>query len=138
MARSSSYHMRVSTKAFRYAVVGVVTFVIDFCVTSLLYGFAPLLIANSIGFLSANIANFLLAHRWVFQHEWDHGRLVEIYVSVLGVSLIGLVLNNLVVWMLVAVTGLSLLIGKVAATAVVMVWNFLARLLWVYKHKEHL
>ncbi len=128
--------MKVTTKAFRYGVVGVVTFVIDFGVTSLMLSVVPLLLANTAGFLVANVANFLLAHRWVFKHEWHRGRLVGAYASVLGVSLIGLALNNLVVWILVAAGGLSLLIGKVAATAIVMIWNFLARLFWVYKNKE--
>ncbi len=127
--------MKVTTKVMRYCVVGAVAFGIDYGVTLLLVEFTPLLVANSIGFLVANVANFLMAHSWVFRHEWNLDKMVGIYLSVLLISVIGLILNNAVVFAMVGLAGLSLLFGKVVATATVMAWNFLARLLFVYKKK---
>ena len=125
--------MKFTTKAIRYGVVGAAAFVIDYGVTLFMLELAPLLVANTIGFLTANCVNFLMAHRWVFEYEMSKRKVWTTYLSVLGVSVVGLALNDLVVWVLVGVVSVSLLPSKVAATAIVMVWNFLARLLWVYK-----
>lgn len=125
--------MKFTTKVIRYGVVGATAFVIDYGVTLFFLERAPLLVANTIGFLTANCINFLMAHRWVFEYEGWKIKVWTTYLSVLGVSVIGLALNDLVVWILVGVAGVSLLPGKVAATTIVMAWNFSARLLWVYK-----
>jgi putative flippase GtrA len=123
-------------KAARYTVVGLVAFAIDYGTTALLIGVFPLLVANTLGFMIANVANFLLAHRWVFGHRWDWQRMPSLYIAVLGVSLVGLAINNVVVWVAVSMFVIPLLPSKIIATAVVMGWNFLARLLWIYAKKE--
>jgi putative flippase GtrA len=125
----------VSTKVWRYGVVGFTAFLIDYGVTAALVTKLPLLVANTIGFITANVANFLMAHKWVFGHEWRRHRLLVMYLSVLGVSTVGLVLNNLVVWVSVTGLALPLLYAKVLASGLVMGWNFLARLLWVYRKR---
>ena len=122
-------------KAAKYVVVGGVTFVVDYGVTWLLLPALPLLLANTFGFITANVANFLLAHSWVFGSTWSSERLLKAYMSVLAISLIGLALNNAVVWFLVGLAALPLLISKAIATLVVMSWNFLARLVWVYRER---
>lgn len=128
--------MKVSTKVMRYAVVGIVAFAIDYATTRLLVDFLPLLVANTIGFLIANTVNFCMAHRWVFGFAWTKEKLLSTYFAVLGVSVVGLMINNMVVWVSVGVVGVTLLFGKVLAAAIVMLWNFLARLFWVYKTKS--
>jgi putative flippase GtrA len=55
------------------------------------------------------------------------------YAAVLAISLVGLALNDAVVWGGVAALGLGLVLSKIIATAVAMVWNYLARATWVYK-----
>jgi len=120
----------------RYGVVGIVAFAIDYGVTRLLVDFLPLLVANTVGFVVANTVNFCMAHGWVFGFAWTKEKLLSTYFGVLGVSVVGLMINNLVVWLSVGIVGATLLFGKVHATAVVMSWNFLARLFWVYKTKS--
>jgi putative flippase GtrA len=127
--------MSALVKAAKYFVVGGLAFVVDYGVTWLLLPALPLLLANTFGFITANVANFLLAHSWVFDSSWSPERLFKAYLSVLGISLIGLALNNAVVWFLVGMAALPLLISKAIATLVVMSWNFLARLFWVYRDR---
>jgi putative flippase GtrA len=128
--------MKVTTKVIRYGLVGVIAFVIDYGITKWLVAFLPLLVANTIGFIVANSVNFCMAHRWVFGYAWTKEKLLSTYLAVLGVSVVGLIVNNIVVWLSVGIAGASLLFGKVLATAIVMLWNFLARLFWVYKTKS--
>lgn len=125
--------MTVFGKALRYGVVGALAFGVDFGVTWLCLKLMPLLVANTIGFVTANIFNFVVAHRWVFGGSWGGGGVFRSYVSVLAISTVGLVLNNLVVWLMVGLAAMPLLFGKVVATGLVMAWNFVARLVWTYK-----
>ena len=59
------------------------------------------------------------------------------YVATLTVSLVGLLINNAIVWISVTVLSWPLVIAKVNATAVVMAFNFLARHHWVYRPRGH-
>lgn len=123
----------ISTQFFRYVVVGGIAFVIDYSVTRCALPYLPLLLANSLGFALANVANFLLAHRWVFGQNWRGQHLWVQYTQVLGVSLLGLLLNDGLVWLAVSLLLLPLLAAKIMATVGVMFWNYFARLVWVYR-----
>jgi putative flippase GtrA len=119
----------------RYLVVGAVAFVVDYSLTRALVTHWPLLVANTVGFAIANVANFALAHRWVFGHAWDARSVVPAYLSVLAISVAGLILNDAVVWALVGMAELPLLAGKAVATGIVLIWNFAARVLWTYRKR---
>ena len=118
---------------------GLIAFAVDFGVTAWLYrpNGAPLLVANTVGFLIANVANFLLGHWWVFRGLRGDQRWFRAYVATLTVSLVGLLINNAIVWISVTVLSWPLVIAKVNATAVVMAFNFLARHHWVYRPRGH-
>jgi putative flippase GtrA len=122
----------MAPQAAKYLVVGTVAFVIDFGVTWTLVQYLPLLVANTIGFIVANAANFLLAHRWVFRAPFTRVAILSSYLPVLGVSIVGLAINNGVVWLLVGQLALALLIGKIVAALAAFIWNFLARAKWIY------
>lgn len=116
----------------RYAVVGAIAFAIDYLLTAWLWRYMPLLLANTLGFAIANVANFLLAHRWVFGQAFEVRTLWRAYVAVFGLSVGGLLINDAIVWLWAGVMALPLLPGKVIATLVALVWNYAARRLWIY------
>ncbi len=122
-----------STQGLKYVLVGLICLVIDFGVTWLLLPSVHLLVANSIGFLVANAANFLLAHRWVFQSKVPSSQSVSTYMAVLLVSLVGLALSNLVVWVSISLWNAHFLIGKFLAASIGLIWNFGARKVWIYR-----
>ncbi len=122
-----------STQGLKYVLVGLICLVIDFGVTWLLLPSLHLLLANSIGFLVANVANFLLAHRWVFQSDVPSSQSVSTYMAVLLVSLVGLALSNLVVWVSISLWNAHFLIGKFLAASIGLIWNFGARKVWIYR-----
>jgi putative flippase GtrA len=118
----------------KYLVVGSAAFVIDFSLTAIAAEFMPLLLANTLGFLVANFANFAAAHRWVFGGRHGFRNLWQAYVAVLAISLVGLAINDAVVWTGVELLDFHLLSAKVAATIAGLVWNYLARTKFVYQN----
>ena len=120
----------------KYGVVGAIAFLIDYGLTALLVPVLPLLVANSLGFACANIANFVLAHGWVFDHPWDRRTVARAYASVLAISIAGLLLNDLIVWIVVQRLEMPLLFGKITAAGLVMLWNYFARVATVYKKEN--
>src|SRR4051812_33416522 len=119
----------------RYCVVGVLAFLIDYGTLLLLVDRLPLLAANSVAFVIANLANFMLAHVWVFGRSLGASAVAQ-YMSVLVISLVGLALNDAVVWMMVRLAGADLLPAKIAATIAALVWNYAARVLFIYRSDE--
>ena len=102
----------------KFGVVGVAATVIDFGVMNLLhYGLhIDLLIANSCGFIISIVFNY--------REGMSRAREFAIF---LVLSVIGLGLNDAIVIALAEAAGLGANIAKVCATALVMVYNFVTR-----------
>ena len=115
-------------------IVGAIAFLIDIALTVYLARFFHYVIANTLGFVVANIANFLLAHKWVFNHDFTRPQLTRAYPPVFAVSIIGLLLSDLFIYIFVDMLGLDLIPGKVATTALVLIWSFYGRIVFVYKY----
>lgn len=120
------------SRAMRYAVVGLIAFMIDLGMLLLLAPVVPLIVANTIAFLVANGANFLAGHLWVFRRTAHEPDLVAKYAATLVISLVGLALNNAFLWIGVVVLGISVALSKIATTLMVWGWNYWARAVWVY------
>jgi putative flippase GtrA len=119
-------------KFARYFVVGTIAFVVDLGCLLLLIPHTPLLIANTVAFLLANLVNFALAHVWVFRQPIRNGHLARQYAAVLLVSVLGLAINDAMVWLGVIVVGATPIVSKVIATFVTLVWNYFSRARWIY------
>jgi len=90
------------------------------------------IIANTIAFMSANIFNFLAGHYLVFSKSSKLRTFFSTYLAVLLISLVGLLLNNGVMFISVDLITLHIYIGKILATIIAFIWNFGARKRWVY------
>ena len=104
----------------KFGVVGVIATVIDFGIMNLLhYGLGlNILIANTSGFIVSLIFNYLASMKYVFAHKEGMSRRREFIIFVV---LSGIVLT------LNAGLGLEANIAKICATALVMVYNFVTR-----------
>lgn len=135
------------TKFLKFGVVGASGAVIDFGLTALCKGILglPELLANAIGFTLAATSNYYLNRVWTWKST---SKKVGIeYAKFFFVSLVGLGLNSLIVFLLkdtsivprfVATTlDWDFWVAKVIATAIVMVWNFLANNFFTFKVKKH-
>ena len=84
----------------------------------------------------ANIAHFVIAHTWVFGQKLNDPRVLSIYAVVALVSVVGLLINDLVVWLGVAMLGTGLITAKIFATVIAWAWNYQARRRWVYTERR--
>lgn len=116
----------------KFGVVGVVATVIDFGVMNLLHYALHLdiLIANTAGFTISLIFNYVASMKFVFEHRDDMSRKREFAIFVV-LSIIGLLLNDGIVLALNKGLLLEANIAKVAATALVMIYNFVTRKLFL-------
>ncbi|MDM8322879.1 GtrA family protein [Bifidobacterium pullorum] len=124
----------------KFGVVGVIAAVIDFGVLNLLVGVFHMhnVIAGTISFLVSLVFNYLASMKFVFKHREDMARWMEILIFV-GASLIGLFINAAIIWLSTygmnrdafisqhAEYLLRTNIGKIVATVVVAIWNFVIR-----------
>lgn len=112
----------------KFGVVGIVATVIDFGVMNLLHYALHLdiLIANTAGFTISLIFNYIASMKFVFEHRDDMSRKREFAIFVVF-SIIGLLLNDGIVLALNKGLSLEANIAKVAATALVMIYNFVTR-----------
>ena len=110
----------------KFGVVGLSGTVIDFGVTYLCKDILKIkkLVANAIGFTLAATSNYILNRIWTWQSTSTQVG-VE-YLKFFGVSLVGLGINTLTIWLLNDKLKWNFWFSKVCATGIVMLWNFFA------------
>lgn len=112
----------------KFGVVGVIAFVIDFGVMVLLTELFALnpVISATVSFTVSVIFNYLASMRYVFKHREGMSRSREFTIFVV-LSIIGLVINDVLMWTGTELVSLDYRLVKIIATAVVMIWNFVTR-----------
>jgi putative flippase GtrA len=79
-------------------------------------------IANSCGFVLAAVSNYLWNRIWTFESHNEH--IAAEFLSFFIISLTGLGLNNLVLWVLSDKLKQNFYLSKVFAVGTVTLWNF--------------
>jgi putative flippase GtrA len=122
------------TKAFflkflKFGIVGFSGVFVDFGITWLTKEKLGVqkYVANAIGFSSAASTNYFLNRIWTF--ESTNPRVMMEYTEFFVISLIGLGINTLVLWLLVSRLRINFYLSKLFAIGVVTIWNFLANVL---------
>lgn len=86
-------------------------------------------VASILGSLAGAIINYLLSHHWVFRSKRKHSETLSKFVAVGG---IGLMINAAIMYVLVTVANVHYLLAQVAATGIVLFWNFLGNRFWTF------
>jgi putative flippase GtrA len=112
----------------RFGVIGVLAFAIDY---GFLYAFTEwlgihYLISSVLSFSISVIFNYIASVLWVFDVKQETSK-TRNFILFIVFSVIGLGINQLVMWLGVESLGLHYMLVKIFATAVVMVWNFVTR-----------
>ena len=108
----------------KFCVVGGTGVVVDFGITFLFKEKLKLnkYIANSLGFMAAASTNYLLNRWWTFRsHDPE---VAQQYVQFVGISAIGLILNNIIIYLLNDKARLNFDLSKLIAIGLVTLWNF--------------
>jgi putative flippase GtrA len=111
-------------KFLKFCVVGFSGMIVDFGITWLLKEKIKInkYLANSCGFISAASSNYLLNRIWTF--ESHNSRIATEYFSFLTIAIIGLGLNNLIIWLFTDKLKFNFYLSKIFATLIVTLWNF--------------
>ena len=108
----------------KFCVVGGTGVVVDFGITFLFKEKLKLnkYIANSLGFMAAASTNYLMNRWWTFRsHDPE---VAQQYVQFVGISAIGLILNNIIIYLLNDKARLNFYLSKLIAIGLVTLWNF--------------
>jgi putative flippase GtrA len=113
---------------FRYGFVGGVAFLVDYGTLFVLthYAGVPYLWSAAIAFILGLVTNYLISISWVFQHSGKM-RVWQEFVCFAIIGVIGLGLNELIMYVGTDMMHLHYMISKLISTAIVFFWNFFAR-----------
>ena len=119
---------------FRYTIVGGLAFVVDFGALYLFieYGGLHYLVANALAFLLGLTTNYLLSISWVFNRRNLESRSGEFLIFAI-IGLVGLGINEAVMWVMTDHVGTHYMVSKVVSTGVGLVWNFGARKILLFR-----
>ena len=129
------FHIKVNSKTeklfiqiFKFGIVGGIAFIIDYI--SLIIGkeffhFSTLLAAG-IAFTISVIYNYIASVKWVFDVNKEKSK-EKNFVIFIVLSIVGLIITEVIMWFGSDVMKISYLIVKIAATAIVMIFNFVTR-----------
>ena len=126
---------------FKYSIVGGIAFLADVGTICLFQEiilknvFTKLYISTAIGFFVGLIVNFCLSVRYVFQNRQWSGykeklqKLMETGIA----GIVGLLITEIGMYIAVRWLKVQYVLGKIVVAGVVFLWNYLARLLWIFK-----
>ncbi len=124
---------RMVQKFIGFAGVGAVATIIQYGLLIVLHeGFSVYtLYASGSSYIVSAILNYLMKYYWVFRSKNAHFTAAPRYAVI---SLVGLNLNLLVMYLMVDMANLHYLIAQAAATLLVLFWGFFANAHWTFKH----
>lgn len=125
MSEKASLIKKISKQFAKFGIVGVIAFFIDYGTMLLLtelFG-VDYLISTTAGFILALIFNYFASMRFVFERREGMSRKREFIV----LSVIGLGVNDVLMFATVDLLGIDYRISKIAVTAIVSVYNFITR-----------
>ena len=126
------FQQEIVRKFIKFGIVGFSGLFVDYGLTWLTKEKLKIqkYVANAIGFCSAATTNYFFNRIWTFQST-DPEILIE-YSQFIFVSLIGLGINTIILWLIVTKLKLNFYVSKFIAIMVVTVWNFFANLLFTF------
>lgn len=122
-------------KFLKFGVVGVSGTVVDFGITWLLKEKAKInkYVANGVAYMCGATSNYFFNRYWTFADNSPD--VLMQYLTFLSVSTVGLGLNTLIIYILVNRFKQNFYLSKVAATLLVLLWNFGANTVLTFAKK---
>lgn len=124
---------KLFAQLIKFGIVGVVATVIDFAVLTILTEFFGVhyLTSAAIGFIVSTLFNYFASMRYVFNSRFGANEKHKELMIFVVLSVVGLVLNQIFMWLFVEIVGIFYIFSKVFATTLVMGWNFVSRKIWI-------
>ena len=126
---------KLFSQLIKFGLVGGIAFLIDYGIMVFLTEVfkIPSLISAAISFTVSVIFNYIASVKWVFDVDKEkNSKTKELAVFIL-LSVVGLGINELIMWIMDKEFGIYYMISKIVATIVVMCYNFITRKLFLEK-----
>jgi putative flippase GtrA len=124
----------IITQFFRYTAVGGLAFTVDFSALFLLAAIANVhyLVSAALAFSLGLTTNYALSTSWVFNKHTLLNRHAE-FIVFATIGLIGLALNEFLIWFFTETLLLHYLLSKIYSTVVVYICNFALRKIILFR-----
>lgn len=128
-------HINVSSKKehllvqiFNFGIVGVIATIIDFLFLYIFRDvfYLPLVLSNTLSFCISVIFNYFASMMFVFDVDKSKSKKRNFLLFIIF-SVIGLILNDIIVYVVTEMIGIYYLLSKILATVIVMIFNFVTR-----------
>jgi putative flippase GtrA len=122
---------------FRYLFAGGLAFLADVSLLYLLteYAHVHYLLSSLAGFSAGLTITYLMSVLWIFDEKSKNNKAVELTIFII-IGTIGLGLTSLFMWLFTSLLLLHYLFSKILTTAIVFVWNFVAKKQILFTKKD--
>ena len=126
---------KLFSQLIKFGLVGGIAFLIDYGIMVFLTEVfkIPSLISAAISFTVSVIFNYISSVKWVFDVDKEKNSKTKELVVFILLSIVGLGINELIMWIMDKEFGIYYMISKIVATIVVMCYNFITRKLFLEK-----
>ena len=119
---------KLVNKIIKFSIVGGIATIIDFAFLYIFKEFLNIniIIANTLSFIISVTYNYIASITWVFDVNKNKNKNIQFILFILF-SVVGLIINNIILYILTDKLNIYYLISKVIATIIVMIFNFVTR-----------
>ncbi len=119
---------KLINQILKFGVVGGIAFFIDYAVLAFCKEILGIdvLISAGIAFTISVIFNYIASIKWVFDVNKEKDPRKN-FIMFIILSIVGLILTEIIMWFGTDILKIHYLIVKIVATAIVMVFNFVTR-----------
>lgn len=124
----SKKYEKLLIQIFKFAIVGGIATAIDFVFLYVFREFChfPVIVSNTLSFCISVIYNYIASVKWVFDVNKEKNAKKQFVIFIIF-SVLGLLLNDLIMWISVDFISIYYLLAKIIATFIVMIFNFVTR-----------
>lgn len=129
---------KLINQLLKFGIVGVICFGIDYglMVFSTEVLGIQYLVSCGISFTVSVVVNYLLSMRYVFYSKDEMSKHREFIIFIV-LSVVGLGLTELLMWMFVDFGDIYYMFSKIIVTAIVMMYNFITRKYFLEDHDKY-
>ena len=119
---------KLVNKIIKFSIVGGIATLIDFVCLYIFKEFFNfnVILANTLSFTISVIYNYIASITWVFDVNKNKNKKVKFILFIIF-SIVGLITNNIILYILTDKLNIYYLISKIIATLFVMIFNFITR-----------